>query len=201
MAEIRRRHVLAGMAGAAGAAAIAGVGAPARADSGTVRLRQGTDLAAQLSPDRRTIAIDAVGVLWVVPADGGQARRLTGDLFDIAQPEWSPDGKAIAFHSYRDGVFNLWTIRPDGSGARRLTDGPFDHREPRFSPDGRRLAFSSDLSGSYGIHTLDLATGAIAQLTDTSVEEYHPAWSPDGRRVAFVVAGTRIDVVEVASGA
>jgi Tol biopolymer transport system component/cytosine/adenosine deaminase-related metal-dependent hydrolase len=201
MADIRRRHVLAGMAGAAGAAAITGVPTPVKADSGTIRLRQGTDLAAQLSPDRRTIAIDAVGVLWVVPASGGQARRLTGDLFDIAQPEWSPDGKAIAFHSYRDGVFNLWTIRPDGSGARRLTSGPFDHREPRFSPDGGRLAFSSDLSGSYGIHTLDLATGAIAQLTDTSVEEYHPAWSPDGRRVAFVVASTRIDVVEMASGA
>jgi Tol biopolymer transport system component/cytosine/adenosine deaminase-related metal-dependent hydrolase len=217
MADIRRRNLL---AGAAGAAAIAGIGVgmatPAEAipqvlggpeasarnrGSRTVRLREGTDLAAQLSPDGRMIAIDVVGVLWVLPSSGGPARRLTSDLFDIAQPEWSPGGNAIAFQSYRDGAFGIWLIRPDGSGLRRLTHGPHDHREPRFSPDGKQIVFSSDLPGSYGIHTLRLDTGAVTQVTDTPVEEYEPAWSPDGKRIALVVAGTRIDVLDVATGA
>jgi Tol biopolymer transport system component/cytosine/adenosine deaminase-related metal-dependent hydrolase len=167
----------------------------------TVVLREGTQLAAQLSPDGRTIAFDAVGVLWVLPAAGGDARRLTGDLFDVAQPEWSPDGGTITFQSYRDGTFDLWVIRPDGSGLRRLTRGPYDDREPRFSPDGKRIVFSSDRPGSYGIHTLELATGAVTPLAGTPAEEYEPAWSPDGRRIAFVVASTRIDVVELATGA
>jgi Tol biopolymer transport system component len=136
----------------------------------------------------------------VLPASGGPARRLTSDLYDIAQPEWSPDGERITFQSYRDGVFDVWVIRPDGSGVRKLTHGPYDHREPRFSPDGKRIALSSDLTGSYGIHTLDVGTGAITQVTDTSVEEYEPAWSPDGKRIAFVVANTRIDVVDLGSG-
>jgi len=201
--------------GAAGAAAVAGIGgidagvaAPAQAAppetaarGRTVRLREGTDLAAQLSPDGRSIAIDVVGVLWVLPASGGPARRLTSDLYDIAQPEWSPDGRQITFQSYREGVFDVWVVRPDGSGLRRLTHGPYDHREPRFAPDGRRIVFSSDLTGSYGIHTLDVSSGAITQVTDTNVEEYEPAWSPDGTRVAFVVANTRIDVVELGTGA
>ena len=203
------------MRGAAGAAAVAGIGgidagvaAPAQAAppetaarGRTVRLREGTDLAAQLSPDGRSIAIDVVGVLWVLPASGGPARRLTSDLYDIAQPEWSPDGRQITFQSYREGVFDVWVVRPDGSGLRRLTHGPYDHREPRFAPDGRRIVFSSDLTGSYGIHTLDVSSGAITQVTDTNVEEYEPAWSPDGTRVAFVVANTRIDVVELGTGA
>ncbi|MCW2141668.1 PD40 domain-containing protein [Actinoplanes cyaneus] len=145
--------------------------------------------------------MDLVGVLWVLPAPGGRARRLTGDLFDIAQPDWAPDGSAIAFQSYRTGSFDLWTIRPDGSGLRKLTSGPFDHREPRYSPDGRALAFSGDRGGSYGIHRLDLASGAISTITDTSLEEYEPAWSPDGTRIAFVVANTRIDVVSLVTGA
>ncbi|WP_345358580.1 amidohydrolase family protein [Actinoallomurus liliacearum] len=217
MTGIGRRDLL---TGAAGAAAVAGIGvgaappaegaapsrAPAEEPSGrptgrAVRLREGTDLAAQVSPDGRTIAIDLVGVLWTLPISGGPARRLTDDLFDIAQPEWSPDGRRLTFQAYRDGVFDVWVIDADGSNPRRLTEGPYDHREPRFSPDGTRIAFSSDLSGSYGIHTLRLDTGVISPVTDSAAEEYEPAWSPDGARIAFVVANTRIDVVEVATGA
>lgn len=212
MAEIKRREFL---AGAAGTAALVGIAGPAgtataapthsadSADSraGTpVALRQGTDLAAQLSPDGRHIAIDEVGVLWVLPSSGGTARRLTSDLYDIAQPEWSPDSRTLAFQSYRAGNFDLWTIRPDGSGLRQLTHGPFDHREPRWSPDGRQLAFSGDASGSYGIYTLDVATGAVTTVADTADEEYEPAWSPDGTKIAFVVLNTRIDIVDLAGG-
>jgi Tol biopolymer transport system component/cytosine/adenosine deaminase-related metal-dependent hydrolase len=211
MAGIRRRSLLTGAAGAAAIAGIGGIGvgaarpaeaaAPESPGRGrTVRLREGTDVAAQLSPDGRLIAIDLVGVLWVLPSSGGQARRLTSDLYDIAQPEWSPDGRWIAFQSYREGVFDIWMIRPDGSGTRRLTHGPYDHREPRFSPDGRRIVLSSDLTGSYGVHTLDVESGELTALTDTTEEEYEPAWSPDGTRVAFVVANTRIDVIDLGTG-
>ncbi|GAA2822864.1 amidohydrolase family protein [Nonomuraea rubra] len=198
-----RRAVLAGGAGAVLAAASApAVAAPARAGTaGRTSVTTGTDFAVAPSPDGRSLALDLLGVLWVCSASGGTARRLTSDLYDLAQPDWSPDGSAIVFQSYRDGVFNLWTIRPDGSAIRQLTRGPFDHREPRYSPDGRTVAYSSDAGGSYGIHLLDLATGASRALTDTSAEEYEPAWSPDGTRLAFVVADTRIDVVEVATGA
>jgi Tol biopolymer transport system component/cytosine/adenosine deaminase-related metal-dependent hydrolase len=202
MTGVSRRGFLAGVAGAV---ALSGVDVgnaqalPPRAGV-PVSLRQGTNLAAQLSPDGRTIAMDLLGVLWVLPATGGPAHRLTSDLFDIAQPDWSPDSSTLAFQSYRDGNFHLWIIRPDGSGLRQLTQGPYDHREPRFSPDGRKLAFSVDLSGSYGVYTLDLADSTVATVADTASEEYEPAWSPDGSKIAFVVANTRIDVVTVADG-
>ncbi|MET7750382.1 amidohydrolase family protein [Micromonospora sp. NPDC005367] len=209
MTGVRRRDLLAGTAGAAALAgsgiavatpAVAGKGHETEDRERRVTLRQGTDMAAQLSPDGRMIAMDLVSVLWVLPASGGPARRLTSDLFDIAQPEWAPDSSTITFQSYRDGNFNLWLIRPDGSGLRQLTRGPYDHREPRFSPDGRRIAFSSDRSGSYGIHLLDLDTGQTRVVADSELEEYEPAWSPDGTRIAFVVANTRIDVVDLANG-
>ncbi|MEV8608094.1 hypothetical protein AB0383_09180 [Amycolatopsis sp. NPDC051373] len=50
---------------------------------------------AQVSPEGRQVALDLLGVLWLVPARGGQAKRLTGDLFDIAMPTWSPDCSAL----------------------------------------------------------------------------------------------------------
>ena len=197
MTGVSRRGFLTGVAGAVALSSVD----VATAQAGLpVDLRQGTNLAARLSPDGRAIAMDLVGVLWVVPAAGGPAHRLTSDLFDIAQPDWSPDSSTLAFQSYRDGNFNLWTIRPDGSGLRQLTHGPYDHREPRFSPDGRSLAFSADLSGSYGVHTLNLADSTVTTVADTAAEEYEPAWSPDGSKLAFVVANTQIDVVTVADG-
>ncbi|AGL17109.1 amidohydrolase family protein [Actinoplanes sp. N902-109] len=127
-------------------------------------------------------------------------RRLTGDLFDIAQPSWAPDSRSIVVQSYRTGSFDLWLINVDQQRMLRLTEGPYDHREPQFSPDGSRIAFSSDRGGSYGIHVLDPASGAITTIADSAAEEYEPSWSPDGTRIAFVVANTRIDVVTVATG-
>ncbi|MFI6078514.1 amidohydrolase family protein [Actinoplanes sp. NPDC051343] len=196
MTGIPRRSVIAGGAGLAGAALI-GVPTPAAAKAGakSLALNQGTDLAARLSPDRRTIALDLLGVLWLIPAAGGPAKRLTSDFMDIAQPDWAPGGDEIAFQAYAKGSFDLWTIRPDGSKLTRLTSGPFDHREPRFHPAGRPIAFSSDRSGSYGVYTWD--NGKITPVADG----YEPAWSPDGTKLAFVVANTRIDVVEMATGA
>ncbi|MCA2215971.1 amidohydrolase family protein [Jidongwangia harbinensis] len=201
MTGISRRELMAGVAGSAVIGGTALRASPAAAAPARVPLRQGTHLAARLSPDRRRIAMDLAGVLWVLPAAGGPARRLTGDFVDIAQPDWAPDSAELVFQAYRDGVFDLWTVRADGSRLRRLTRGPFDHREPRFSPDGTRIAYSTDESGSYGIRVLDLASGAVSTLADSAEQEYEPAWSPDGRRVAFVVTSTRIDVVDVAGGA
>ncbi|WP_222853331.1 amidohydrolase family protein [Fodinicola acaciae] len=207
MPSLNRREFLAGAVGAASATALAGLTVPDAAEAAPasggrqLAVRQGTNIAPRLSPDGRTVAFDLLGVLWLVPVAGGAARRLTGDLFDIAQPDWSPDGSTLAFQSYRDGNYHIWTVRTDGSDLRQLTTGRFDHREPRWSPDGTKIALSTDASGSYGIQVLDVATRALTVLVDSSAEEFEATWSPDGKRVAFVVAGSRIDVVEVATGA
>jgi Tol biopolymer transport system component len=159
----------------------------------TVTVDEGTSMAVSVSPDGKMLAMDLQGSIWVLPATGGPAKRIT-DLFnDARQPVWSPDGKTIVFFAYRDGGYDLWAVSPDGSHQHQLTWGVFDDREPMFSHDGTRIAFSSDrgspLGSDINIFVLDLRSGEIRQLTRNPAEDTMPSWSPDDRQIAF--ASTR----------
>lgn len=183
-------------AASAAAPATAAAAAPAPAAPQYVTVTEGTNIAVSASPDGKWAAFDLFGVIWRVPIEGGPAERITDDLTDGAQPDWTPDGKSLVFQSYRDGGFQLWKVGVDGSGLTQLTKGAFDAREPRVSPDGRRVAFSSDRTGKYAIHVLDLASGAITLWADAQGQACQPAWSPDGGKIAFAVDKSRIEVVD-----
>lgn len=161
-----------------------------------VTVVEGTNIAVAAAPDGKTLAFDLYGVIWTVPVDGGPATRLTDDLTDGAQPDWTPDGKALVFQSYRDGTFQLWRVGADGTGLVQLTQGPFDAREPRVSPDGHEVAFSSDRTGKYAIHVLDLTNGEVKLWAEAEGQACEPAWSPDGAKIAFAVDRVRIEVVD-----
>jgi Tol biopolymer transport system component/imidazolonepropionase-like amidohydrolase len=151
-----------------------------------VTLDEGTSMAAALSPDGRTIAIDLLGTLWTMPAGGGAARPITDISMDARQPSWSPDGTHIAFQAYRTTTWQIWTIKADGTELRAVTSGPYDDREPSWSPDGRQIAFSSDRSGNYDVCVLTLATGDIRQLTADPSNQFQPSWRRDSSEILFV---------------
>ncbi|MFF8031757.1 amidohydrolase family protein [Streptomyces sp. NPDC016626] len=195
---------LAGEQGPLGGVAHAGEGAAGEAAAtGLVRVdtQESANLCAALSPDGGTLAIDALNAIWLLPAAGGTARRLTGDALDATQPHWAPDGKSLVFQSFREGTYDLWRIGVDGSGARRLTTGDGYDQEPRFSPDGRLVAFASDRDNTGRIEVLDTATGARRVITRGDRNVSMPTWSADGRRVAYVAEYGSIESVDIATGA
>ncbi len=164
-----------------------------------VTVNEGTSMSVSVSPDGKTLVTDLVGSLWILPASGGPAHRIT-DLFnDARQPVWSPDGKTIAFFAYRDGGYDLWSIKADGTQQKKLTNGPFDDRDPMWSPDGTKIAFASDRGtpgqDSYNIWTLDVATGALTQVTDNPNENRLPTWSPDGQSIAYASTRGKVSAV------
>ncbi|MFC3894906.1 amidohydrolase family protein [Lentzea rhizosphaerae] len=195
--ELSRRELLTrtGQAAAVATAASTLTIGTAQAGAG-VKLTQGTNISVSRSSDGRWLAIDLVTAIWVLPAAGGAARKLTDELQDATLPSFGP-GNRIAFQSYRDGNYHLYLIGLDGSGLTQLTRGRYDHREPAFSPDGTKIAFVSDRAGSYGVHVLELATGAITQLTGVPDEAAAPQWSKDGRRIIFVTGNAAVEVVSL----
>jgi Tol biopolymer transport system component len=78
--------------------------------------------------------------ILVARIDGSEYRRLTDDHFRNRSPQWSPDGKLLAFYSDRSGDYEIWMMRPDGSGGERVTKSTVQANFPTWSPDGKHLA-------------------------------------------------------------
>lgn len=169
---------------AAGAVVVPRSVAAAESEWVSVTVTEGTNLTASAAPDG-SVVVDLQGVLFRVPAGGGEAERLTSVEDEAAMPDVGPDGR-IAYQGYADGRFHIWIAEPDGSEPVQLTRGGFDDREPRWSFDGTTIAFSSDRGGSYDIWTVDVATGELIRRTDDPGQEHTPAWHPDGRSLVYV---------------
>ena len=67
-------------------------------------------------------------------ADGSGQTRLTDNPAVDISPTWSPDGKRIAFMSFRDGYPEIYVVNVDGGGLTRLTNHPAGGTAPAWSP-------------------------------------------------------------------
>lgn len=168
-------------------------------------VNEGTSMSVAVSPDGRLLAIDLQGSIWLVPIDGGEARRITGLYNDARQPVWSPNGEAIAFQGYGDGHYGIWLLSLEDGTLVNLTADPFDYREPSWSRDGSRIALSSDRGGEgyYDIWLLDVDSRQLTRVTQGSTNDFMPSWSPDDSEVAFASdrpGGRSIWAVSLATG-
>ena len=95
------------------------------------------------SPDGTAIAFSYQGDIWIVPAKGGEARRLTAHPAYDANPVWSPDGAWIAFSSDRAGNDDVYALPVAGGELRRLTWNSAPDVPSSFTPDSRAVLFRS----------------------------------------------------------
>ena len=114
---------------------------------------EAVDFNLSISPNGRWIAFTRffeggfAARIVLMRIDGSDAHPITPAWIEGGQPDWSPDGQRIVFHSNapRAGS-SLFTIKPDGTDRHRLTANRFPHSDAlaTYSPQGDQVAFISD---------------------------------------------------------
>ena len=142
------------------------------------------------SPDGRLIALGLIasrgGVviytinIYTINADGRPRYRLL--VRNGGSPDWSPNGRSIAFDRGRD----IWVVDLNDRRQRRIVH---DGRSPKWSPDGRKLAFTrgpiygaENATRGPDLWVLDVVAKKERRLVRNG---YGADWSPDGRQIAF----------------
>jgi Tol biopolymer transport system component len=112
------------------------------------------------SPDGKLIAYgsncDRDYDIYLMEAEGGNARRLTKSPGLDARPSWSPDGKQIAFTSNRGGNYQIYIMNADGSRVRCVTENKERDDYATWHPDGKRLVIVGERAGKSDLYLVDI---------------------------------------------
>lgn len=137
-------------------------------------------------------------ILSVINIHNGdiEKERKFGDLGEILNPSWSPDGRYIVFSGIKGGLTDLFIYDLQTDSLRRITNDAYAEIQPSWSPDGHKIVFvtdrfTTDLNdlavGNYQLALLDPVTGEISRInTFKDAKNINPQWSADGKSIYFL---------------
>jgi Tol biopolymer transport system component len=129
--------------------------------------------------------------IWRIDTPGPGAPATSAPVVAISStkedhtPQFSPDGRRVAFTSARSGELEIWLADPDGSNAVQLTSMGAIPGFARWSPDGNSIVFHSDPEGQAEAYLVSAAGGNPRNLTSHPSLDAFPNFSPDGRWIYF----------------
>ncbi len=136
-------------------------------------------------PVAGTVEKRDVKEVYIGDYDGANQRRITINRSLNITPVWSPDGRAIAYTSYRRGFPDVYLSLIYQGTLETPTRGVGQNWLPAFSPDGTRVAFTSNRDGNPEIYVMNRDGSEVRRLTDHPSIDSTPTWSPTGSQIAF----------------
>ena len=105
-------------------------------------------------------------------------QRIAASSGQDASPQYSPDGRRVAFRSDRTGEEQIWVCQADGSQPVQVTSLKGRPSVPRWSPDGRRLVFNDAATTEMFLAEEEAGRWRVRPFGARGV---HPVFSPDGK--------------------
>lgn len=124
--------------------------------------------------------------IYVMDYDGEDPRQMTFDHSIDLLPKWSPDGKEIAFNSYRQGNPDAYLLDFPGGSVRTLSMRQGLNTAPNWAPDGKSLALTISRGADPELYVIDPFGHIQTRLTYTPGVDTSPSFSPNGQQIAFV---------------
>lgn len=138
--------------------------------------------------DGTKITFSYQGDIWTAPSSGGRATRLTINESYEGNPQFSPDGKQIAFSGARYGNNDIFVMPADGGTPKRLTFHSALDNISSWTRDGNILFSTSrefnQIERPQEIYSISSKGGTEFRIMD--IVGFEPIMSPDGRFIAFV---------------
>jgi Tol biopolymer transport system component len=125
------------------------------------------------------------GDIWGLELASGKETKLIENAFN---PDYSPDGKRIAFDASWVGPRRIWVVDSQGHNPQQLTSDSSEavtHVRPRWSPDGTKVVFQNIERTKFDVRIFDLTTGRYVWVTNDAVQDFNPVWSPMGEYIYF----------------
>lgn len=123
--------------------------------------------------------------LYIADYDGANMTRITNDKSIAISPDWSPDGGAILYTSFKRGNAAIYWIRPDASEGGAVAQHQGLNSAPAWAADGKRLAVALSKDGNQEIYTMRRDATSLTRLTVNKAIDTSPSWSPTGRQIVF----------------
>ena len=144
-------------------------------------------LIGRVALNQTTIAFTHAGKIWLVPRNGGTAKRLTKTPNEETNPVFSPDGKRIAFSRSNGNDWDVFVMNADGSDEPfRVTMMPEDDFVASWTPDGKEVLFETTRDEESLTRLYKTPVDRLALATALPLHQsYAGSISPDGSRVAY----------------
>jgi serine/threonine protein kinase/Tol biopolymer transport system component len=159
-------------------------------------ITEGDTAASAISPDGTKIVYstnrDGPYCVWIKDLVTNRDERVMSGSSDYqAQPDWSPDGKHIAFSMSptNDAARDVWVMNLEKREAVAFCNAPAEERSPRFSPSGQWLAYVSDASGVREVYLRSFPDGQQTRQITFGGGDW-PEWAPDGKLLYYRQKGT-----------